>query len=462
MQRTFSKLLLALLCLPLTLGNAFAADAGSNPNDATVPPLTKKVARAAKSVHIPVQGPEQEIVMFVGQIKTIPATKVQRVAIGNGSLISTRFIDPGQMLLIAEGVGDTSMILWAPNGDTTRYLIRVGAKDSEFAYRAAREVLADMPSVHVIPMGSSIALTGSASPSQMERISALTSRYPQFLSLVKPLDVEFKKMIYMKVQILEVKKSLSEQLGFQWGSSLAGPQVGFAGNFGSNNANGAAALGSGTVAYNAPIKVSGLRTYLGIASTLQSTINIAKDNGDITVLAEPELASRSGGTANFLVGGQIPIQTAGALGTANISYKDYGIKLTIKPATDDNGNVIASVKTEMSQIDSSVSINGTPGFLTRTTDTEFNVKSGQTMVLSGLVDREMQKDITRIPGIGDLPIIGRLFRSDSFTSGRTDMVILVTPMVIDATSSVNQERIEKGLEMKEHFERNLSKQDIVD
>lgn len=452
MLSRFPKLLTACY-LTLAVGTSFAASATVVPPLTTAPMHAQKAAKA----HVPIEGKEQELVMFVGEIKSIPATKVQRVAIGNGGLVSTRFIDPGQMLLIAEAPGDTSLILWDPQGDTQRYIVRIGAKDTEFAYRAAREVLGDMPSVKVIPMGTNIALTGSASPTQMLRINTLVQRYPQLLSLVKELDVEFKKMIYMKVQIMEVKKNLSQQLGIAWNSSMTGPTFGVAGNLASTNAAGAAAAN-----FNAPLNVGGLRGYLGIASTLQSIINVAKANGDITTLAEPELSARSGGVANFLAGGQIPIQTAGALGTANVTYKDYGIKLSIRPAADDNGNVIAQVKTEMSQLDSSTAINGVPGFLTRTAETEFNVRSGQTMVISGLVNREMQNDVSRIPGLGDLPIIGRLFRSDSFRNGRTDLVIAVTPIVVDATSSVNQERIEKSLDMRERFERNLSKKDILD
>lgn len=445
-----SKLLVSL-CLPLALSTAHAVDAPPLQNAKAAP------AKSSKAAHVPVQGAEQEIVMFVGEIKTIPATKVQRVAIGNGGLVSTRFIDPGQMLLIAEAAGDTSLVLWEPNGNTQRYIIRVGAKDTEFAYRAANAVLADIPSVKIAPMGTNIVLTGSASPLQMARINSLVARYPQVLSLIKELDVEFKKMIYMKVQILEVKKSLSERLGIAWNPSMAGPTFGVAGNLGSTNVAGAAAAN-----FNAPLNVSGLRGYLGIASTLQSVINIAKTNGDISVLAEPELSARSGGTANFLAGGQIPIQTAGALGTANVTYKDYGIKLSIRPAADDNGNVIAAIKTEMSQLDQSTAVNNVPGFLTRTAETEFNVKSGQTMVISGLINREMQNDISRIPGLGELPVIGRLFRSDAFRTGRTDMVIAVTPIVVDAASSVNQERLEKGLDMRERFERKLDKTDFAD
>lgn len=402
----------------------------------------------------------KELVMFVGEITTIPASKVQRIAIGNGALISTKFIDDSQMLLIAEGVGDTSLVLWSPQGEVQSYIVRVGSKDSLFAYRAAKDVLSDMVGIDIKPMGPQIAVTGSASPPQILRINALATRFPQIISMVKELDVEMKKMIYMKIQILEAKKSFSEAIGMSWPGSFAGPVAGFAGNLqGSTNPVGAAAV---TPALSIPLAVTGMRTYLGIATSIQSVINLAKNNGDLTILAEPELSARSGGTAQFLAGGQIPIQTAGALGTTSITYKDYGIKITITPAADDKGNVITKLRAELSQLDQSTAVAGTPGFLTRVSETEINVKSGQTMVISGLINRDMQNDVTKVPGLGDLPIIGRLFRSDSFRGNRSDLLIAVTPVVVDPTSSMNQERIEKGLAMKERFERNLNKKDLID
>lgn len=400
----------------------------------------------------------EEIVMFVGEIKTLPASRVSRVAIGNGALVSTKFIDDQQMLLIAENAGDSSLVLWTPGGPAKRYTLRVGSTDSGFAYRAAKSVLGDISGIQIAPLGPHIAITGSASPTQIARITALTSRYPQLLSLVKELDVEMKKMVYMKVQILEAKKNFSESLGVSWPGTIQGPAAGFAGNFGgSTNQEGADAAG-----IKFPLGLGGLRSYLGVTTSIQSVINLAKSNGDLTVLAEPELSARSGNSASFLAGGQVPIQTAGALGTANITYKDYGIKITIRPAADDNGNVIAAIRAELSQLDQSNAVGNTPGFLTRTAETEINVRSGQTMVISGLINRDMQTDVTRIPGLGDLPVIGRLFRSDGFRGGRTDMLIAVTPVVIDATSSINQERIEKSIDMKERFERTLSKKDLLD
>lgn len=434
-DKTMLRKIAALACIACgTLLLPFAARAADNPAHA-----------------------DKEIVMFVGEIKTIPADKAYRVAIGNSSLISTRFIEPDQMLLIAESVGDTSLVMWSPKGEARYYTVRIGPKDSGFAYRAAAAVLSDITSIQIAPMGPNVAITGAASASQIVRINALASKYPQLMPMVKELDVEMKKMIYMKVQIIEAKKSFSENLGVSWPAAIAGPSVGFSGNVGSTDPTAAAAAG-----ITLPLNTGGLRTYLGITSSIQSTINLAKNNGDVTILAEPELSARSGGIATFLAGGQVPIQTAGALGTTNITYKDYGIKISIKPAADEKGNVIAAIKAELSQLDSSTSVNNTPGFLTRSSETEINVRSGQTMVISGLINRNMQNSVVRVPGLGDIPIIGAIFRSKSFSNDRSDLLIAVTPIVVEPASTMNQERIDKSLDMKENFERNLSKKDIID
>ena len=467
--RMAMRVLLPLLfCTSLALP-ARAADTDQPAEAAATPPATTAAAPVVAKAPAPLLiGPAtqalqnnsegQEIVMFVGEIKTLPANNLSRVAIGNGKLVSTRLIEGNQMLLIAEGVGDTSLVLWTPNGKAQRYMLRIGSKDAGFAYRTAKTMLGDIPSIQIRPMGASVAITGSASPSQIRRIAQLASRFPQLVPLVQAADVEMKKMVYMKVQILEVKKSLSEALGVSWPGTFAGPTLAFSGNLGSNNAGAAATVAGLTL----PLTTKGVRTYLGISSIIQSTINLAKNNGDLTILAEPELSARSGDKATFLAGGQIPVQSSGALGTSSVDYKDYGIKLSIAPTADDQGNVIAKISAELSQVDSATAVNGIPGFLTRKAETEINVQSGQTMVISGLISRDMQHSTVSVPGLGSIPILGHLFKSDSDTGNGTDLLIAVTPVVIDANSTINRERIQKSLDMKERFERDLSKQDFAD
>jgi pilus assembly protein CpaC len=351
--------------------------------------------------------------------------------------------------------------------------VRVSQTDSQEAYRVATTMLKDVPGITLSQVGGNVVVTGIASKENLERINMLGKLYPQVANLARLEDVAMKKMVYIKVQILEMKRSLLEHIGVQWPNSFDGLKMGLLGNFGSTNTQGLYKPSTTPGAPPEPIAPiggvlpiqtgnHGLRAYLGINSLISTTINLAKNNGDAYVLAEPELSTRSGGEAKFLAGGQIPLPAVSSTGAGSVEFKDYGIRLTIKPMADDNDNVLANVKTEISSIDSSVSVQGIPGFLTRQTETDINVKNGQTIVMSGLVNSDMSKDISRVPGIGSVPIIGALFRSDNFKSGRTDLVILVTPTVVDPNSTINRERIDKSEAIREKFERNISKTDLLD
>ncbi|MDB5764478.1 MAG: flp pilus assembly protein secretin CpaC [Herminiimonas sp.] len=398
-----------------------------------------------------------EIQLFVGEVKILPVDKIQRIAVGNGKLFSTSVLDNKELLLIAEAVGDSSLVIWSDKNRKTVYTVRISPRDAGDANRNVSALLKDIPGIQITPVGTNVIISGTASKENLQRIATAVRMYPQAASLVREEEVSMKKMVYMKVQIIEMKKSLLDNIGLQWPGSFDGPKVGFSGNFGTDRPQT-----QGPLKGILPVPNSGLLTYLGISSLISTTINIAKNNGDAYMLAEPELSARSGGEAKFLAGGQIPLPAISSLGGGSVEFKDYGVRLSIKPVADDQGNIMASVKTEISSIDSSVSVQGIPGFLTRQSETEVNVKNGETIVMSGLVNTDMSNDTTRVPGISNIPVLGRLFRSDNFKSGRTDLVILVTPTITDPASTINRERLEKSMDIRERFERKLSNQDIID
>lgn len=414
-----------------------------------------QVARAQQAVN---PHANHEIIMFVGEVRMIPTGKVKRIAVGNGKLFSTSIIGDKELLMIAEAPGDASLIIWSDKNQRTVYTVRISQRDSRDAQRSISAMLKDIPNIEVTPLGANVVISGIASKENMARITNTIKMYPQATSVVREEEVSMRKMVYMKVQIIEMKKSVLENIGLQWPGSAAGPMLGLSGNFGSDRPQTQGAL-KGILPV--PGK-GGLTTYLGISSLINTTINLAKNNGDAYTLAEPELSARSGGEAKFLAGGQIPLPATSALGAGSVEFKDYGIRLSIKPVADDFGNIEAEVKTEISSVDASVSVQGIPGFLTRQSESEINVKNGQTIVMSGLVNTEMANDASKVPGLGEIPVLGRLFRSDSFKSGRTDLVILVTPTIVDPASTINRERIEKGMDIRESFERKLSNQDIID
>jgi len=194
-----------------------------------------------------------------------------------------------------------------------------------------------------------------------------------------------------------------------------------------------------------PNTVKPFSTYFGIASNVTSRINFLASNGDAVTLAEPVLTAANGGSANFLAGGEVPYPTRDENGNTVVDFKEYGIKLDVSPQIDSMGNVRTLIDTEISQIDPAVSVQGAPGLLTRRAQTQVNVRSGETIVISGLLTSENSKDVDMLPGLGKLPILGALFKSKNVRNSVSELVIFVTPEVVDpaehSLSDINQQRL---------------------
>ena len=395
------------------------------------------------------QKPE-EITLVIGQIKSIPlSSKVVRVAIGNGKVMSPTILET-EMVLLGEVPGNTSMRVWTADGKQSNYDISVMGVD----LKRISDMLKSFPSVNLERVGDLVLLTGTASKVDLSRIADIVKLFPSTHNAVREEGVTMRRMVYFKVQIVELKKSLGESIGVKWQNSITGPVAGLSANIQSNpNFRAPVALPAPFTDTKIPLEGFGWRPFIGLTTSITSMINLAVDSGDAFILASPELSARSGGKAEFLAGGQIPILAAGtATSPPTVTFKDYGIRLSIEPVADEKNNVVAVLKTEVSNVDLSNSVAGNPGFLTRKTDSEFNVQSGQTIVLSGLVNKELAADVSKLAGLGDVPILGPLFRSKNYRSGRTDLVIFVTPTVIDPSSSMNQGQLQKASEIEQKYD----------
>jgi pilus assembly protein CpaC len=172
-------------------------------------------------------------------------------------------------------------------------------------------------------------------------------------------------------------------------------------------------------------------------------------------LANPRLVTRSGGTATFLAGGEVPIPVSAGFGAVSVTYKNYGVKLKIRPDVDRQGNILATVNTAISQINPALTVQGYPAFLTRKTDSVVNVHSGQTIVLSGLIHATGANSINKLPWLGDIPILGTLFRDTQFQHNQSELVIFVTPEVINPNSPVNRAMIRQGRQDITRFNRDF-------
>jgi len=243
--------------------------------------------------------------------------------------------------------------------------------------------------------------------------------------------VRLEDTILMEVKIIEFRKSALDSLGINWQSEINGPTYGF------ND------LATPTT------------SFFGIATSITSRINFLASNGDAFTLAEPNLSCVNGGRATFLAGGQVPIPVRGSNGELAIEYKDYGIKLNISPVADESGVIAARIMTEVSQLDLSVNVLGAPGFLTRKTETEMNVRENETIVISGLLNTQNGQDASKVPLLGDIPILGHLFKSTEYRNSQTELAIFVTPRIITADSKSNLDKV------KRYTKRSDGQADIV-
>ncbi len=406
--------------------------------------------------------------MFVGEVRTIPVKGVTRVALGSGKTVTATVLE-NEVLLLAEAPGDTSLFLWQKSGPVLRYRVKVGPIDTLDAVTHLRSMLGGIPGVKVEGIGDQVVLTGAVAKTDLARVQLASSAFPRTLNLVKEEDVTLKKMVYLKLQIMEFKKNALENLGVDWQTNIAGPAGALSLDVLNNSRfrffpdqlDPTFEPGKGATA-PLGVKNNATRAYLGIATVITSRINLAVTNGDAWILAAPELSTRSGGEAKFLAGGQVPLPTVSSVGQSNVTFKDYGIRLLIKPVTDDHDNIVATIQTELSAIDPSVTVQGIPGFTTRVTDSEINLKSGQTLVISGLLSQDLNNVINKVPVLGDLPVLGNLFKSTNFRSGRTDLVIFVTPTVTDPGSTQNRQRLDKAKDLRDRFEGFLGNKGIVD
>lgn len=364
------------------------------------------------------QTSEGVLEMFRGEARTlsIPGT-IKRIAVGNGRILSASVVD-GRLLLLGDGAGVTSLIVWTEKGVALETKVRVAKANVEENAAQLRQVLGNIPGLRVSATGPNIVLSG---PVHRDKLPLIKAAIDGLEHVIDTTTIEegdaLKKTVHFKVQIVEISRTAQKKLGIAWDTQIAGPNIGGQGHIATGMASAA---------------LSGTGYFLaGISTQLASRINLAVLDGDAYILAAPELNAKSGGVATFLAGGEVPIPRAGALGTIDVQYKPYGIKLDISPVVDSDNVISAKLLTEISQIDPSVSYGGLPGFMTRRTESDVSIRAGETLAISGLVSADASDMASKLPFLGQIPILGRLFRSDDFRAKKSDLVIFVTPLISD-------------------------------
>jgi pilus assembly protein CpaC len=402
--------------------------------------------------------PAQELEMFVGESRVFPARGVVRIAVGSAQVITANALDGKDVIVFANGAGTTMLYIWTGDGHYQKLKVSVMANDIT---RYAREIagfLSTIPKTKATVVGDKVIVEGDdLTDADRDKVVELAKRYPQIVNFTSPIGWE--QTVMLDVKVVEFPRSELRDLGLKWGTAggaavgaiwrpvtrgdTTGLSIALPG--GDSGVPISSSAQNGLVYPSSPIVTSALN--LGLNATLQAL----EQNGRATVLAEPQLSTRSGYKATFHAGGEIPYSVASVNGVT-VQFKPYGVRLDIEPRVARSGAIRAVIDSEVSSIDTSVSSTNGPALLTRRTRTEFNVKPGETIVLSGLLQRNSSTDIEALPFLGKIPILGALFRSKHFQNKETELVMFVTPHLIDSHTPMLKDRIERTNErLKENL-----------
>lgn len=403
----------------------------------------------------------EPVEVSLNESKYMAASGITRLAVGNPAIADVQLLSSGDFLLVGKKAGTTSLIVWSDGGRRTEYTVYVAGNDRGMA--SAIQDAIGYPKVHVQMIEDRVMLRGKVE-NQYEHDIALkiAGLYTggDGSGVIDLLEMEHPSQIRLEAQIIEINSDYTKNLGIQYWSQTPGSNSSSGSSTGNPNNDitvGTAGLFYGGEDFSSSRKHGGwLGSHIAnVNVTLQALIN----EGKARILSRPSITTMSGKTANILIGGRIPIPVSDGNGNVSIDWHEYGVKLNIEPVVDSEDKITSKVHAEVSTLDYSHGVKidsfSVPGIATREAESEVNVRSGMTMAIGGLINSEDAKIVSKIPLLGDLPIIGRFFRHTSNTRDKRELIILITPtLVADDTPAPMSQRMKESYEEIERVARN--------
>jgi len=394
--------------------------------------------------------PTTQVLLNVGegQMVNLPRS-VSSVWTSNPKVADVYVNSPHQINLFGKDAGEATVIATSADGSVVYGVnIRVNQNISsinEILHQAMPGSDIDVRTVgQVAVINGTVSSPEDAAQAEMLVKAALNpgvdvSKSDAALNIVpvSRLKVATPLQVNLRVKIAEVSRDLLKQIGVNLFSKDA--TSGF--KFGLGQGSSAASSGPGSSPFTVNPLASG--TTLGIAGKLfgldlAGALDLAENDGVVTILAEPNLTALSGETASFLAGGEFPIPVSQSLGAVTIEYKQYGVGLAFTPIVLEDGRISMRVRPEVSELSDagSVTLNNfkVPALTTRRAETTVELGSGQSFMIAGLLRNNNSNSINKAPFLGDLPILGALFRSTKWQRQETELVIVVTPYLVRPVS----------------------------
>ncbi|UFH51615.1 type II and III secretion system protein family protein [Pseudomonas sp. KNUC1026] len=352
---------------------------------------------------------------------------VESVLVADPNVADLQVVSPGVIYLFGKAPGSTSLIALGDDGnEMANMALSVGTSTSGVSAPLSR--LHPGSNAQVTAAGNRMVARGQLGDvAEATDLNALLSVEGQNLQpALNTTTLPGSAQVNIRVRFAEVSRSQLLSYGVNWNALF-------------NNGTFSFGLLTGGPLASAA-KVAGATNTIGagLASgnvNIDAVLDALQSNGVLEVLAEPNITAMTGQTASFLAGGEVPVPIPVNRDTVGIEYKPYGVSLLFNPTLLPNGRIALQVRPEVSSISAQ---NGTlangitvPAFRVRRADTRVEVGSGQTFAIAGLFQRENNTDVDKVPALGDMAILGNLFRSKRFQRNETELVILITPYLVE-------------------------------
>lgn len=424
---------------------------------------------------------KDELLLSIGQQQLVSqGDKIKRLAIGNAAVIDVKTLKGGTELLVTgKAAGSSDLIIWYGrtkksfsfyvfNRDspqllpslqqflqqmenvrarqvgkevwvegevlrpTDRYTIhqligsnplikdmtRMHPEAMRLTLEQLRRLLTDngFTTLQVTPLNNTIYVEGTVdSATQLKKIQQLLNPiYPEIEYVIDTL-YGHGEMIFMDIKMVEMRKNALQKLGIEWQKSITGT-------------------------FNGSISSQGAESTLRLAEAVPITLNTLEANGLARILSNPKLSCRYDIACKFQAGGEIPIPLIGER-TVKVIFKNYGIQLSIVPHLAAEDKLTFAIDIEFSDINYATAVNGIPGLLKNNLQTSAAVRFNHSVILSGLINYRQGKQIDRMPILGNVPVLGELFKSRSFNRDESEFLLVLTPMPITAGDATTEEMI---------------------
>ena len=373
----------------------------------------------------------EELRLTVGKSVVIDyPSDIRQISTSSPDIVDASPVTTREILLHAKGLGNATLVVWSKTGERTFYNVTV-----DLNLDSLRKILKDsFPNEQIVPESSrdSLTLNGKVSSKEVaDRAIAQASTFAK--TVVNNLELgtpPVEKQVLLRVRFAELDRSLAEEYGVNWFSQAG--QTGFYTSTQQSPISSTTNSGQNVLSIGSALNIFAFNPKLNLGAFLQAL----QSENILQILAEPNLVTTNGKEAYFLVGGEFPVpvlQGGGNAGSVTVQFKEFGIRLRFTPVITGNHTIKLHLTQEVSTLDAAngVTFNGfvIPAIATRRAETDVELGEGQSFVVAGLLDNRDTESFSKLPFLGDIPVLGALFKSKTSKKSRTDLVMLVTPEV---------------------------------